>query len=275
MRRKLLDDCGFQIAIADASMKSKNSLLLDNTALSRYDSLPAVLHRKSTLCALLALIFLSFFGTLTLSASMSPRSYDWRYSVISHLLSPRDNPSHYRLAAGGLALTGVLMLPFVGYLRRLLGPIAPRVALVSAASFLAGIVALICACFVVPQHTHEVWHIRRMHELLGRSAAGSFALAMICACWCAWKGRDENAATARLFWIWSALTLLPLAGIFCSEALLLLTQLEPAWSTPIRAILRHSVFWHLGFWEWTGAAAIFAFLCAAVFLIPSQANVKS
>src|SRR5436190_6466033 len=100
MRRKLLDDCGFQIAIADASVESRNSILLDNTALPRYDSSPAVLNRKSTLCALLALILLSFFGTLTLSASMLP-SYDWRYSVISHLFSPRDNPSHYRLAAGG------------------------------------------------------------------------------------------------------------------------------------------------------------------------------
>jgi len=34
-------------------------------------SIPAVFHRKSILSALLALIFLSFFGTLTLSASMS------------------------------------------------------------------------------------------------------------------------------------------------------------------------------------------------------------
>ena len=89
-------------------------------------SIPAVFHRKSILSALLAVIFLSFFGTLTLSASMSLQSYDWRYSVISHLLSPRDNPSHYRLAAGGLALTGLLMLPFAGYLRRQLGMIAPR-----------------------------------------------------------------------------------------------------------------------------------------------------
>ena len=236
---------------------------------------PPLFHRKSTLSALLALIFLSFFGTLTLSASISPKSYDWRYSVISHLLSPRDNPSHYRLAAGGLALTGLLMLPFAGYLRRQLGMIAPKAALLSAASFLAGIVALICASFVVPQHTHEVWRIRRMHELLGRSAAGFFALAMISACWCAWKGRRQDRAAARLFWIWSALTLLPLAGIFCSEALLLLTRLEPVRIKSVRAALRHSVFWHLGFWEWTGAAAIFAFLCAAVFLTPSQASVKS
>jgi len=133
---------------------------------------------------------------------------------------------------------------------------------------------VICACIVVPQHTHEVWRIRRMHELLGRSAAGFFALAMICACWCAWKGRAENVTAARLFWIWSALTLLPLAGIFCSEILLLLTRLEPASMQPIRAALRQSVFWHLGFWEWTGAVAIFAFLCAAVLVRPSQAGVK-
>jgi hypothetical protein len=237
-------------------------------------SVPALFNRKSILSALLALIFLSFFGTLTVCASMFPKSYDWRYSVISHLLSPRDNPSHYRLAAGGLALSGLLMLPFAGYLRRQLGMIAPRVALVCAGSFLAGIVALICACFVVPQHTHDVLRIRRLHELLGRSAAGFLALAMIGGCWCAWKGRYKSRGASRLFWIWSALTLLPLAGIFCSEALLILTRLEPTRMQPVHAALRHSIFWHLGFWEWTGAVAVFAFLCAAVFLLPAQASVK-
>ncbi len=147
------------------------------------------------------------------------------------------------------------MLPFAGYLRRQLGMIAPRVALVCAGSFLAGIVALICACFVVPQHTHDVLRIRRLHELLGRSAAGFLALAMICGCWCAWKGRHKSRGASRLFWIWSALTLLPLAGIFCSEALLLLTRLEPTRMQPVHAALRHSIFWHLGFWEWTGAVS--------------------
>jgi hypothetical protein len=40
---------------------------------------------------------------------------------------------------------------------------------------------------------------------------------------------------------------------------------------PVRNGLRHSVFWHLAFWEWTGAAAVFVFLCAAVFLTPPLA----
>jgi hypothetical protein len=227
-----------------------------------------VLYRKSILVLLLALILCSFFGTLTASAWMFPQNYDWRYRVISNLLSPRDNPNHYWLAASGLALTGLLMLPFAGYLRRRLGMIAPSAANVSGGAFTAGIIALICACFIVPQHIHDVLGVRRFHELLGRSAAGFLALGMLCGCWCAWKGRARHPFCARLFWVWSSLTLLPLVGIFFSESLLLLTQLKFSWAMPVRGALRHSVFWHLGFWEWIGAVAVFLFLCASVFLLP-------
>ena len=227
-----------------------------------------MLYRKSTLAVLLALIFLSFFGTLTVSAWMFPQNYDWRYRVISNLLSPRDNPNRYWLAASGLVLTGLLMLPFAGYFRRDLGVIAPRAANLGAATFMLGIIALICACFVVPQHTHEVLGVRRLHELLGRSAAGFLAMGMLCGCWCAWKGRSLFAP--RLFWVWSSVTLLPLIGTFFSESLLVLTRLKPSWAVPIHSALCHSVFWHLGFWEWTGAVAVFVFLCAAVFLTPPR-----
>jgi len=227
-----------------------------------------MLYRKSTLSVLLALIFLSFFGTLTVSAWMFPQNYDWRYRVISNLLSPRDNPNHYWLAASGLVLTGLLMLPFAGHLHRHLEVIAPLAARISGWTFAAGIVALICACFVVPQHMHEVLGVRRLHELLGRSAAGFLALGMLCSCWCSWKGR--NLFTPRLFCVWSSVTLLPLVGIFLSESLLVLTRLNLSLAMPIRSALRHSVFWHLGFWEWTGSVAVFVFLCAAVFLVPPR-----
>ena len=67
------------------------------------------------------------------------------------------------------------------------------------------------------------------------------------------------------------MTLLPLVGVLSSECLLLLTRPKPSWALPIRNALRHSGFWHLGFWEWTGAAAVFLFLCALVFLTPPLA----
>jgi hypothetical protein len=233
--------------------------------------LPHVLYRKGVLSVLLALIFVAFFGTLGLSGSMFPRNYDWRYRVISNLLSPRDNPGHYWLPAWGIIVAAVLMLPFAGYLRRNLDIASPRAACVSSGAFIAGIVALISACLVVPQHVHDVLGIRRLHEFIARSAAGFMAIGMLSACWCAWKGFSKNLLHGRLFWTWSLLTLLPLAGIFFSECLLILTRLNPAWAMPIRNALRNSVFWHLGFWEWSGSAAVFVFLCAAVFLIP-EAN---
>jgi hypothetical protein len=230
-----------------------------------------MLYRKPVLAILLGLIFLSFFGTLGMSAVMFPQSYDWRYRVISNLLSPRDNPGHYWLAACGVALTAVFMVPFAGYLQRHLEVASPRVARVSYRAFVAGIVALICTCLVVPQHTHGVFGVWRLHEFLARSSAAFIAVGMLCGCWCAWKGRCQTAFSARLFWTWSFLTLLPLVGVLLSECLLLLTRLNPPWAMPLRHALRHSVLWHLGFWEWTGAAAVFLFLCAAVFFTPPLA----
>src|SRR5206468_12677619 len=109
-----------------------------------------MLYRKSTLAVLLALIFFSFFGTLTASAWMFPQNYDWRYRVISNLLSPRDNPNHYWLAASGVALTRMLMLPFAGLLRRHLEVIAPRAANISAATFTAGTKPAVCARLDLP-----------------------------------------------------------------------------------------------------------------------------
>lgn len=228
----------------------------------------AMLYRKPVLVALLGLILLSFFGTLAVSAWMFPQHYDWRYRVISNLLSPRDNPSHYWLPACGVVLTAVLMLPLAGHLHRNLEIASPRAARLTGGAFVAGIVALICACVVVPQHVHAVLGVRRMHEFLGRSAAAFMAAGMLLGCWCAWRGWRRGLFPARLFWIWSLVTLLPLIGILCSETLLLLAQRKSAWAMPIRTALRRSVFWHLGFWEWLGAAAVFVFLCAAVFLIP-------
>ncbi len=231
-----------------------------------------ILSSRVVLFALLAAILLSFFGTLAASAWMFPGTYDWRYRVISNLLSPRDNPSHHLLPACGVALTGVLMLPFARYLRRNLEIISTGAARLTGGAFVAAIIMLICACFIVPQHAHAVLGVRRLHEFLGRSAAGFMAIGMLSGCWCAWKGHKQGILAARLFWIWSTVTLLPLAGIFLSECLLLLTQLKPSWATPIRDALRHSVLWHLGFWEWSGAVAVFVFLCATVFFLPVQAK---
>src|SRR5205823_542075 len=123
-------------------------------------------YRRSTMVVLLTLIFLSFFGTLSLSAWMFPDNYDWRYRVISSLLSLRDKPRDSWLAASGLALAGVLVLLLAQHLRRHLQSIPARMVKLGAAVFTFVIVALISDFFVVPPHFHESFGVRRLHDLL-------------------------------------------------------------------------------------------------------------
>src|SRR5262245_12553169 len=43
---------------------------------------------------------------------------DWRDSVISHHISPRNNPEYHSVPSLGMAITGLLLIPFVGYINR-------------------------------------------------------------------------------------------------------------------------------------------------------------
>ena len=129
-------------------------------------------HRRSGLVVLLCCILISFFGILGISASMFPHGYDWRYRVISNLLSPRDNPQHYQLAACGLVLTGLLMIPFAIHLNQQLASVSKLGARIAAGLFLLGVIALIADCFIVPQHAHATLGIRRMHEFSGTLCRG-------------------------------------------------------------------------------------------------------
>jgi len=166
------------------------------------------------------------------------------------------------------------MLPFAGYLRRQLGMIAPKMAAVCSGSFLAGIVAFDLRCFVVPHTLTTSCGFGDCMSCSG-SAAVFLALARL-AVLVRWKGRYKSRGASRLFWIWSASTTSRHWRAFsAAEALLILTRLEQLGWQPSTLRLRHSIFWHLGFFEWTGAVAVFAFLCAAVFLLPAQQAFKS
>jgi len=44
--------------------------------------------------------------------------YDWRDSVISYHISSRNNPAYHSVPTFGMAITGLLLIPFVGYINR-------------------------------------------------------------------------------------------------------------------------------------------------------------
>src|ERR1700722_16041888 len=107
------------------------------------------LTRKTLLFVVVPLIFLSYFGTLAFAILRFPKGYDWRNTVISHLISPRNNPEFHSVASFGMAMTGLLMIPFAGYINRRLRSASRLGANIGSFAFGTGVLLLILAAFVV------------------------------------------------------------------------------------------------------------------------------
>ncbi len=73
--------------------------------------------RQNLLTSLIPAIFVIYFGSLTATIRFSPGVYDWRYRSISWLLYPCNDPSFHFIASLAVAATGLLMVPFVAYIR--------------------------------------------------------------------------------------------------------------------------------------------------------------
>lgn len=241
------------------------------------------LRRSTLLFVLIPLGAVSYFGTLALAIFLFPKSYDWRYRVMSDLFSPHYNPAFYWIPSSGIVLSGLLILPFGGYIQRPLRLAAPRAASLGAAAFVMGAVALSAAGLAVSRNLEApvvagipIW---RIHELLGHTAGLGFGLGMVLFYWCLLKGHRLAPAGKRLFprkllvW-WTLVMLPPLLGLALSEGLALMVRTQTPWSHAIHGALRHFALWQLGFWEWIGSMAMFLFLVSSALFLPEQGSLK-
>src|SRR6516165_5372803 len=122
------------------------------------------LTRRTLLFVLIPLIFLSYFGLLTSAIFLSPIAYDWRYSVISHLISPRNNPKFHAVASLGIAITGLLIIPFAGYINRRLRVASSLGANIGTVAFASGAIWSILAGLIVSQSPYGTSSLPRLHE---------------------------------------------------------------------------------------------------------------
>src|SRR5260221_10062847 len=104
-----------------------------------FDFFSGNVRRRTVLSKLVPLILIFYFGTLILAVCVFPGNYDWRSSVISNLLSPRHNPEFHWLASLGLSLTGLLSIPFGGYICHRLRPASRLGANIGMAFFIGGV----------------------------------------------------------------------------------------------------------------------------------------
>jgi hypothetical protein len=227
--------------------------------------------KQRTLLVLIPLIFVAYFGTLTFAVRTVPGPFDWRYKSISKLLYLRTDPqlpALHLIVSIGIAVAGLLMIPFAGYVGRQFRDISPTLARVGAVTFGGGSVILILAATLVSQPEgggHRVWSL---HELLARVCGLGLGVGMLAFYFCAAKSRFSSGADStsnhRLFVAWS--TIIPAAALVA--ALRGLVALGLGWPEPIFRAIQNRALWHLGFWEWVGSTAVFVFLLSSALLLP-------
>ena len=234
--------------------------------------------KRALLTILLPLSIASFFGTVIVAAFFFPVPYDWSVRAISSLASPRDNPSAFWLPCLGLVASGVLALPFAGYVEKRLRGITPHLARAAGMAFEVACV-LFLLTGIVPDRMQPVFDWPRMHEFFARSAAAAFFIGMLCCCICAFRDRfsffgGQRSLGGALSHYWRWVTLLPIGCVATIGALQFLGhEANQAWAEHARQAFRHTVMWHLAFWEWIGSVIIFTFMMVTVLLLPEGFNV--
>src|SRR5271165_975132 len=235
------------------------------------------LTRMTLLFVVVPLIFLSYFGTLVFAISRFPEAYDWRDSVISHHISPRNNPEFHSVPSFGMAITGLLMIPFARYINWRLRVASQLGANIGTFAFGSGVIWLILAGLIVSQRHHGTSSLPTLHEMCARRAALGIGTGLLAFCACALKGYfipaiGKKPYQRRLLISWILVTLVPILGVVLSECLWLIMRAHLPWSFQIDLMLKNALFWHLAFREWIGSAAVFLFLLSSALFLPEKTS---
>jgi hypothetical protein len=195
-----------------------------------------------------------FFGSLILAATFFPHGYDWRHTVMSSLASPRDNPHDYGIACVGLALSGLLLIPFASVLQKRLEPFSPKLAAWAGKLFLLGAISLTLSALIVPGH-YRILGIGRTHEHLAQISSVAFCLSLIL-----YSGGllSLPPPLARLRIPTSILVILPVTVLAVSRLSLFLAYKIS--SVAVYHAVKTSLLSSLALWEWIGAFCIYLFL---------------
>ena len=178
------------------------------------------------------------------------------------LLYPRNNPQFHAIGSVGVAVAGLLTIPFAGCMGRRLRVISPVPAEIGALAFGAGAISLILGALIVLQPF--------LHEMFARGAGICLGLGMLAFYVCALRGLavppGQRHARLRIFLAWSLIV--PPALLVL--VLRLLADAHFQWSNPVYRAIENRSLWHLGFWEWTGSTAVFLFLLGGALFMPEN-----
>ena len=229
------------------------------------------LSRRTLLFVLIPLIFVCYFGTLITAIWLFPAAYNWRHKSISKLLYPQNNPEFHFIPSFGIAVTGLLMIPFAGYVGRRFRAVSSTAASIGAGALAASAVCLILAGLIVTHTSGGASALPSLHEIFARTSAFAIGASMLAFYGCELKVYFSRGGGRTLLVSWTILTLPAVFLVvlrFLADA-----QFEWSNSNSIYLALKSPALWHLGFWEWIGSGAVFLFLLSAPLLLPERPGV--
>ncbi len=223
---------------------------------------------KKAMLRLVPVIVAIMAGALFVSNLLFPTVYDWRYMVISDLMSQTDNPLGYIIASLGMSIAGILMIPFLGYYQRRYGKICRGTAGVGTAFLLVGIIGLVSMVTIGQILTG----VDRLHEILGAvSFLGIVFAGMFYNCPIL-KDRKKGFKQFNMRLVNSAYLVLwtPVVGMALSAGLLEIIPNDWGW-VGIEWIAEGApVILSFALWEWLLLVSIMIFLVLFVYLTPDD-----
>jgi hypothetical protein len=198
---------------------------------------------------LLVGFMIAFFGSLTWAAASFPAGYDWRYNVMSSLATPRENPTAYRIAAGGLAASGILLSLLGLCIRSSLQTFSPsRWTNVACGCFVLGGLLIMSSALITPGH-HAFLGLGKAHAKFAQAGTFSFDLGMALTL-PALLALPASRYRVRIVSV--LLVLVPMTSYLLSRILL------PCLADPdsLNRATHPPLMGSLAFWEWTGSVTV-------------------
>ena len=203
----------------------------------------------------------TFFGGVWLAAHRFPGEYDWRYMVISQLLSAHENPHGYWVVALGTSLSGLIQIPLPGFFYERLRGTSQWGARLGWIFMVLGLSAMILMG-ITPKHPS---FFPRAHDGLALAAFIGLVLSVVVNTGLVVQQELSRAAPedSATRWSWISLTvlaLIPMAGTSLSQLYLYLFARGLGWVSLVWRDRGVPVVLSLAFWEWLTCVFLIVYL---------------
>jgi hypothetical protein len=219
--------------------------------------------------------FLVFFSypaaVLCLSVGLAastqdfPSGFDWRYQLVSGVLSQLDNPTGYRYFCLALILASLLLWPLPEYYRARLTRQMPRFSKLSSALLRTGFFFSILIGLEKLFFHNVSSRFYKAHEILALVAFTGLFLGTS-GFWYLHYAATKKPDLKRNILFWISLT--PMMGAAGSQAYLFFTPNTLGWVGPHWAALGIPVYLSLAFWEWLVCVSLLVYLYLLLIFLP-------